>query len=422
MTWEELRQLWTALGYTQQTFSSAAQKEFPGVRGLSQPRISRRLAENRNAPVPHVVADWALTLTPLSGAEKGHAAFRRAKASSEAASAKAEQAPPPTESSAPPERESGANQSGGTDPAGPPASQGAAATHESRMNISILDSSTNEEASEAVAAHESRMNLSIQEPIPAVETRDFNSVSAPPGAATGAPPMVEADAANAVPTTPPVTPVHPSADELASVTKRAVMEAITELPKPPDSSEVAKMAATEAVAQQPKPPHPSEVAAHVVRALRPFFALIAVLLLTGFVGVAALGRHHPAQAPSAPAAAPTPSVVVNFGAGLLTEASAQRLAPRADNAPYIFGACPLEAGQMGDKAPGERYIPKNPLPGQKLAPNCDPEAGESTINGACWGSMRNKQPPCGRRLFRSGNECYAPVAADPNVPVSSQPE
>lgn len=72
--------------------------------------------------------------------------------------------------------------------------------------------------------------------------------------------------------------------------------------------------------------------------------------------------------------------------------------------------------QMGEQQPREQYVPIKPFPGQKLEP-CSREAGERAIYGGCWANMGDVKPPCGRLLFRSGNECYRPVAADPQKPV-----
>ena len=73
---------------------------------------------------------------------------------------------------------------------------------------------------------------------------------------------------------------------------------------------------------------------------------------------------------------------------------------------------------MGKKVPAERWIPKKPLPNQKLEP-CDTELLEKAINGACW-QETSGQPPCGR-LYRSGDRCYRAVAADPADPLSQTP-
>jgi hypothetical protein len=86
-----------------------------------------------------------------------------------------------------------------------------------------------------------------------------------------------------------------------------------------------------------------------------------------------------------------------------------------ENSTPFLRAFRSETPDMGEKPPAERYIPKEPLPGQKLAP-CDPEAGQEAFSGACWGRMDVK-PPCGRKLYRGGNSCYLPIAADPLVPV-----
>ncbi len=70
----------------------------------------------------------------------------------------------------------------------------------------------------------------------------------------------------------------------------------------------------------------------------------------------------------------------------------------------------------------ELWIPKEPFPGQKLEKDCNPRQGEEAINGGCWVPVdrRRMAPPCGE-LFRHGDTCYRPVAADPTKPVGLFP-
>jgi len=77
------------------------------------------------------------------------------------------------------------------------------------------------------------------------------------------------------------------------------------------------------------------------------------------------------------------------------------------------------AGEMGEKTSAERYIPSQPLPGQKHSP-CNSERREEAINGGCWGRLAGP-PPCGRYLYRSENACFLPIAADPKQPVGEAP-
>lgn len=77
----------------------------------------------------------------------------------------------------------------------------------------------------------------------------------------------------------------------------------------------------------------------------------------------------------------------------------------------------LAMAAMGEKVPAEQPIPVKTLPGQKAAP-CDSELGEVAINGNCWFASRDVKPPCGR-LFRHGDGCYRPIAADPQRPVGA---
>jgi hypothetical protein len=90
--------------------------------------------------------------------------------------------------------------------------------------------------------------------------------------------------------------------------------------------------------------------------------------------------------------------------------------PGADDAPVSFDPGSLRARPVtwGEK-PLDQPIPKFTLPGQRVAP-CDAGLGEEAINGNCWAWQGAVKPPCGR-LFRRGDKCYAPVAADPKKPV-----
>jgi len=75
---------------------------------------------------------------------------------------------------------------------------------------------------------------------------------------------------------------------------------------------------------------------------------------------------------------------------------------------------------MGEKLPPEQSIPNGLLPGQKLAQDCDRALGERPINGGCWVGVTDVKPPCGK-LFRQGDICYRPAAADPLKPVMMTP-
>jgi hypothetical protein len=102
------------------------------------------------------------------------------------------------------------------------------------------------------------------------------------------------------------------------------------------------------------------------------------------------------------AAQPGPFVVV-FG-------------PGAGDAPVRFDPRSLldPPSAWGEK-PLDQPIPKFTLPGQKVAP-CDTADGQVEINGNCWFASRDVKPPCGR-LFRHGDACYAPIAAEPRKPA-----
>lgn len=74
-----------------------------------------------------------------------------------------------------------------------------------------------------------------------------------------------------------------------------------------------------------------------------------------------------------------------------------------------------ETPEMGER-PVDMPVPKEPLPGAKRMP-CDAEGGEIGINGGCY-VITVIKPPCGRKLFRSGDSCYRAIAADPDKPMS----
>jgi hypothetical protein len=131
----------------------------------------------------------------------------------------------------------------------------------------------------------------------------------------------------------------------------------------------------------------------------------AVACVVGLLFVAMFGHSRLAHAPEA---APQQVIIVtNMGPGG---------APLGFDLRTFLGAV---TGQMGQKLV-DQYIPDRPLPNQKLPP-CLGEAGESEMNGGCWAAMAHVKPPCGRYLFRSGDECYRPVAADPSKRVGEEP-
>jgi hypothetical protein len=107
------------------------------------------------------------------------------------------------------------------------------------------------------------------------------------------------------------------------------------------------------------------------------------------------------------AARPGPLVVVLPGAG-----------PDGSTVSFDPGAILATPAAWGEK-PLDQPIPVKTLPGQKVAP-CDAGLSEEAINGNCWAWMGG-EPPCGR-LFRQGNKCYLPVAADPKKPVGPPPD
>src|SRR5690349_11361552 len=74
MTWRQLKEHWTALGYTAESFSMAARGALPKQRGLSEAALSRNLKERPDGLVPEVVANWALTqMEPAPGGKRPEA-------------------------------------------------------------------------------------------------------------------------------------------------------------------------------------------------------------------------------------------------------------------------------------------------------------------------------------------------------------
>jgi len=119
---------------------------------------------------------------------------------------------------------------------------------------------------------------------------------------------------------------------------------------------------------------------------------------------------HPVPPAAAP---PAPRVTVNVGTG--SSAEATQVPPSSETPEPWPVAVFIETGE---KLPPERYIPNGPLPGQ-MKPPCDALQSHEAINGGCWAPIL-RQPPCGR-LYRQGNICYSPIAANPKEPVGTEP-
>jgi len=78
------------------------------------------------------------------------------------------------------------------------------------------------------------------------------------------------------------------------------------------------------------------------------------------------------------------------------------------------------SGHLGKTAPAEKWFPAAPLEGQRLPP-CDEGLGQEAISGGCWLRVDAVRPPCGR-LYRKGDSCWVPIAADPKQPVGGAPQ
>lgn len=124
---------------------------------------------------------------------------------------------------------------------------------------------------------------------------------------------------------------------------------------------------------------------------------------------------------SAPAA-PVQDVTVNIRSAGVEAAACQRqtVTPAQVHAMGVFAPNSNQLGEKAPPPPSERWVPSQPFPWQKLPP-CDAGVGESPINGGCWYASGDVKPPCGR-LFRNGDKCYRPIAADPERPVGIDPE
>jgi hypothetical protein len=133
---------------------------------------------------------------------------------------------------------------------------------------------------------------------------------------------------------------------------------------------------------------------------RAFWTRIAIAGSGALVGCLAL-LVAPLLAGAAP---PGPLMVVVFSpAG----DDARRLDPRSlfDDMPARWGEKPLD-----------QTIPTWTLPGQKVAP-CNEALAEEAINGNCWIASAKVKPPCGL-LFRQGDTCYRPIAAEAKKPAT----
>jgi len=131
----------------------------------------------------------------------------------------------------------------------------------------------------------------------------------------------------------------------------------------------------------------------------------AIFVMGLFLGLLICVLH---TAPIAPA--PAQSVTVNVqGVSEMTARTLPGGLPVSFDLRAFLGA--FVSPEMGKKAPEEQLIPDKPLPGQKLPP-CEPRLGEAELKGGCWGDMTHSvKPPCGL-LFRHGDGCYRPIAAD----------
>jgi hypothetical protein len=62
-------------------------------------------------------------------------------------------------------------------------------------------------------------------------------------------------------------------------------------------------------------------------------------------------------------------------------------------------------------------VPKEPLPGQRLAPCNRPQ---HEINGGCWINVADETPPCVKTTYEWKNRCYMPFIELPRPATSEQ--
>ena len=132
----------------------------------------------------------------------------------------------------------------------------------------------------------------------------------------------------------------------------------------------------------------------------------------GIVCAAAFVLHcHRAPGVLQPAQGGTAKSGVAQGA---VEAGAQP-GEAGDPARRFPGLVDDASGELGKKAPAEKWIPPEPFPEQARGP-CKASLGEIAINGGCWVRIDYVKPPCGD-LFRNGDSCYRPILEAPKQPL-----
>jgi len=134
--------------------------------------------------------------------------------------------------------------------------------------------------------------------------------------------------------------------------------------------------------------------------------------LVGLYPVVLLAQcYHAPPAPPAPAQ----GITVNLWQGAADAAgkAVPGSAPVVSDLRTFLGA--ILSPEMGKNEPAEQFVPDKPLQGQKLPP-CNTRLGEEEPKGGCWGGMISVKPPCGL-LYRYGDVCYRPIAADPSKGV-----
>lgn len=149
-------------------------------------------------------------------------------------------------------------------------------------------------------------------------------------------------------------------------------------------------------------------------------------LLFGQVGLMTLGfavlfvlhcQHAPSVAPTTQPPASNVTVNVGVGQGAAETVAKERCAQDPTSCLSVLQSDASDSEQMGKKGPEEKWVPSEPLEGQKRGP-CDARYGEDDFGGGCW-QLTGIPPPCGR-LYRRGDRCYRPISADIKKPVGGE--
>jgi hypothetical protein len=140
-----------------------------------------------------------------------------------------------------------------------------------------------------------------------------------------------------------------------------------------------------------------------LRVLKVGAAVVVAVVVLGITAMVALGYRNLASRPGATTT------------GVAGEAASAAGAARRDS--YRLRDGIASKTDMGDRKKTGRPMPHKALPHQAVHP-CQDE--EKELYGSCWmGPFKGIEAPCPPNLYQEAGECYAPVAADPNVPLGA---